>query len=132
MDYKGSTATLNPAQRGPAERGQFIAVERRSEPRFPVDLPVRVKCINPLISMGPARSARLIEVSRRGMRLRSIREFLPGALIQVFLGQSILLAEVRWCTREDLSFVMGARVVERLALTASPLARSEATFDPIA
>jgi hypothetical protein len=62
--------------------------------------------------MGPAKSAQLIEVSRRGMRLRSRREYLPGALIQVFLGQSTLLAEVRWSTREESIYVFGARVVD--------------------
>ena len=86
--------------------------ERRKQPREGVDIPVRIKVINPLMSTGPASSARVRDRSAGGMKLLTSRPAMVGALIQVLMQGKIVMGEVRHCSSAGAEFHLGVRIVE--------------------
>src|SRR5256885_2161667 len=78
--------------------------ERRKYPRVPMDVPARLKCLNPLTSTGPSIKARVVEISRAGMRIRANREFQPGGVVQVIVKDMFYLGTVRHCQRLEEGF----------------------------
>jgi hypothetical protein len=89
-----------------------FGIERRSEPRFPVDLRARVKSLDPVTSVGPSTVARIVEISHRGLKLRVGRPFIVGATVQILAESKILLAKVRYCVCVDADFYVGVRLAE--------------------
>jgi hypothetical protein len=86
--------------------------DRRKQPREEVDIAVRVKVINPLMSTGPASSARVRDRSAGGLKLLTSRPALVGALVQVLMPGKIVLGEVRYCSPAGAEFHLGVRIVE--------------------
>lgn len=82
--------------------------ERRRHPRIPANAPASVRTLNPLST---ARlQATVLDTSREGLRLR-IPEFIQrGAIVQVFLEDTIVLAEVRYCEPAGPEFRVGVRI----------------------
>ena len=96
----------------PTETG--CDIERRSETRVRVDIAARMKSLNPLTSSGPSTRARIIEISYHGMKLRVHREMLPGGLVQVIVGDKILMGTVRHARCLGSEFEVGIRLTERI------------------
>jgi hypothetical protein len=48
-----------------------------------------------LTSNGPSHPAVIVDVSQRGLALRVDREYLPGASVQVFVGQEVFVGKVQ-------------------------------------
>ena len=79
----------------------------RHDPRFQADEPVIIYVFSP----APARMpARLVEVSKNGVKLRMRQRLWPGALIQVHRRRTIALAEVRYSVALDDDFQIGAQI----------------------
>jgi PilZ domain len=68
-------------------------VERRKEPRFASSATVRVAGIG-----FPSREieARVIDISRSGLRIRSAYLFAPGTRVQITMGKTVIKAQVRY------------------------------------
>jgi len=68
--------------------------ERRREPRYPTNCTALVRSLNPL---APGRVfAKVIDVSRNGMKLHLGTSFYPGTTIHIFLRATLLIGEVRY------------------------------------
>ena len=85
-------------------------VERRREPRSLVNIPARVKGLNPLTSIGPSTPATVVDISHHGLRLCLDREFLPGASLQLVVSKHVVLATVRHCFRSGSKFMVGVEL----------------------
>lgn len=92
----------------------YSGPERRREPRVPVDVEARLKCLNPLTSVGPSIRARVVEISRSGMKLRANRELQPGAVVQIIVGKTFYLATARHSRRAGDTFETGVQLTERI------------------
>ena len=77
-----------------------------------VDIAVRMKVINPLMSTGPASSARVRERSTGGLKLLTSRPAMVGALVQVLMQGKVVMGEVRHCSSAGAEFQLGIRIVE--------------------
>jgi hypothetical protein len=86
--------------------------DRRSKPRIPVDIHARLKSLNPLTSAGPSTVARLIEISRGGLKLRVRERFLTGASVQVVAERRIFNGKVRYCRSAGADFHIGVQLAE--------------------
>jgi hypothetical protein len=93
---------------------QFAGLERRREPRVPVDTPARIKCLSPLMSTGPSLRATIVELSRSGMKLRMNRHFELGELVQVIVPEMFYLGTIRYCHRAGAQFEAGIRLTEKI------------------
>ena len=88
--------------------------DRRKHPRVLIDVPARVKLLDPLETMGPSRPARVIEISRSGMKVRVKRDFMIGAVIQIIVKETFYLGTVRYTRQTDEGFDVGVRLNEAI------------------
>jgi hypothetical protein len=79
-----------------------------------VDIAARMKSLNPLTSTGPSTRVRIVEISYHGMKLRVHREMMPGGLVQIIVGDRILMGTVRHARPLGADFVVGIRLTERI------------------
>jgi hypothetical protein len=86
--------------------------ERRSKPRIPVDIHARLKSLDPVTSSGPSIVARLIEISRGGLKLRVGERFLTGSSVQVVAERRIFNGKVRYCRSTGKDFHIGIQLAE--------------------
>jgi c-di-GMP-binding flagellar brake protein YcgR len=91
------------------------AGERRSEPRMPMNVEARLKCLNPLTSTGPSIRATVVEISRTGMKIRANREFQPGALVQIMVKNKFYMGTVRHCQHLAEGFETGLKLSESIS-----------------
>ena len=98
VTFAGRLAELSRRQR-PEDK------ERRRHPRVSADDPASVKLLNPPWS-GPLE-ARVLDISREGLKLR-VAEFLnPGSLVQIRLKGTVAFGEIRHCRPVDTFFDVG-------------------------
>jgi hypothetical protein len=83
--------------------------ERRSDPRSLADQPATIKLLSPLEAASRI-PARIIEISRSGLRLRVERGLMPGAIVQIRVGEKLLMGEVRYSNPEGEKFQVGVRL----------------------
>jgi hypothetical protein len=88
--------------------------ERRTDPRVPVDVRTRMKSLSPLTSMGPSTRARIVEISRSGMKIRVSREFQPGSQVQIIVGNTFYFGTVRHSCDLGGEFEAGINLTERI------------------
>ena len=86
--------------------------ERRSEPRIPVNFPGRLKLLDPLTSVGPPHDVEVIEISRKGFKIRTPRYLIPKSLVQIRFGGKAMLGEVRYCVKTDSAHQAGIKQVQ--------------------
>jgi anti-sigma factor RsiW len=68
--------------------------ERRKNHRVPTDDPARIKLLYPAIS--EALPARILDVSKEGMKVELSHILEPGATIEVLFKRFVAIAEVRY------------------------------------
>jgi hypothetical protein len=73
-----------------------------------------MKSINPLTSTGPSSRVRIVEISYQGMKIRVHREMLPGGLVQIIVGDQVVMGTVRHARRCGSDFEVGIRLTERI------------------
>jgi hypothetical protein len=89
--------------------------DKRHNPRFRADEPVVIYVLSP----EPARmSARLVEVSKKGVKIRMSQRLWPGALIQVHRRRTIVLAKMRYSVVLDDDFQIGAQIQDVIEIPA--------------
>jgi hypothetical protein len=91
---------------------RWKGTENRTEARVPVNLPGRLKLLDPLTSVGPPHDVAVVEISRNGLKIRTPRHLLPKALVQIRFGGKAVLGEVRYCDKSDGEYLAGLRLVE--------------------
>jgi hypothetical protein len=96
------------------ETAAYRGPDRRKHPRVLMDVPARVKLVNPLETMGPSTPARVVEISRSGMKVRTRRDFMIGAAIQVIVKETFYLGTVRHTRQRDDAFDVGVRLNETI------------------
>lgn len=80
-------------------------LEKRREPRFATDSTMGLQVLRPLSF--ERLTGRVVNVSRSGVALRLARPLERGSLIQVRVGNTVLLGEVRHCAKIDNEFAIG-------------------------
>jgi PilZ domain len=86
--------------------------ERRSEHRSEVNLRGRIKSFNPLTSSSLSTGVRIIEISRRGLKIEATLPYIPYSLVQVTIGNQMVMGEVRHCTQIESGFHVGIEKVD--------------------
>jgi hypothetical protein len=90
----------------------WYGAERRGEIRTAVDMPAAIKLLDPLTSTSPPQRARVIEISRNGMKLRAQRLMFLRTLIQIRVRDKMVLGVVRSCIQDGEEFQIGVRLVK--------------------
>ena len=85
----------------------ILWIEKRRERRVPANELAR---IHSLEYRSDAISCRILETSRSGLRISADLELSPGTIIQLFTARSIIMAEVRHCSRAEDSFLIGLAI----------------------
>lgn len=91
---------------------QWQGVERRTEPRVPVDFPARLKLLDPVTSVGPPHDVQVVEISRNGLKIRTPRFLIPKTLVQIRFNGKVVLGEVRYCIRTNSDYHAGLKQVK--------------------
>jgi len=86
--------------------------ERRSESRFPVNIPVKIKGLDPVTAFGPSTDAMMVDISGGGLRLLVDQEFPPRSCVKVFAFQQVLLGHVTHCSRYGAQFEVAVKLRE--------------------
>ena len=87
-------------------------MDKRREPRYNTHGFVAVRSIEPTVE--EKISARILDISRRGIRLYSRRRFEIGSTLHVFLKQTLLIGQVRYCRSMGAGFEFGI-LIEKAA-----------------
>ena len=88
----------------------FGAIERRREQRFASDTPVIVYLFNP--AFPETASARILDISKSGVRLRMDMQLFPGMEVQILIGNIIAFGEIRYAKPIGVDFDHGVAVRE--------------------
>jgi hypothetical protein len=94
-------------------------VERRLHQRWPVSLEAEVT--NLALPELPA-TAKVVDVSESGMRMRLPLQLAPGAIVKVKVGDSSLFGEVIHSTQHDCACEIGVEII-RVLIGESDLSR---------
>ena len=86
--------------------------ERRRESRFRVNIPAKIKGLEPVTSLGPSTAATVVDLSRGGLKLLVDREYLPKSCVQVFAFHEILLGQVTHCSQYGAQFEVAVKLRE--------------------
>jgi hypothetical protein len=94
------------------EESLDFCLDRRRKPRIPVDIHARLKSLDPLTSAGPSTIARIVEISRGGLKLRVGDRFLTGSSVQIVAERRIFNGKVRYCRSTGGDFHIGIQLTE--------------------
>ncbi len=84
------------------------AKERRREQRIPTDEAGLVQSIVPFSN--DRLDARILEVSRGGMKIQIRKPLDPGMMVKIRLKQVVAFGEVRYCNAAGMDFNIGIRI----------------------
>jgi hypothetical protein len=86
----------------------YSGFERRSEPRISTDDPASMQVLHPLLD---GRSTiRVLDVSRKGLKLCCLTHMQRGTLVQVFMNNLVAMGEVRHCKQIGDEFHVGVQL----------------------
>jgi hypothetical protein len=88
--------------------GHPSPAERRKSQRVPTDDPARIKLLYPAIS--EALPARILDVSKDGMKVELSQVLEPGATIEVLFKRFVAIAEVRYSIRVGDGYHCGVQI----------------------
>ena len=82
--------------------------DRRKEPRYPTNGSARV--LVPFLSEPQTFSARVLDVSKSGLRLKLNTPLAPGTLVQIELKSLVATGTVRHCKKDGEEYSMGIQL----------------------
>jgi hypothetical protein len=82
--------------------------ERRKERRFQTDGPATMRLLYP--DSSESWGVRILEVSRKGMKLKGAQPVAVGTITQIRVKDNIVTAEVRYCVAAEGGFVLGVLI----------------------
>jgi hypothetical protein len=85
-------------------------VDRRKEPRYAAD--GWAKVVVPFLAEPVTYAARVLDVSRGGMRLMLRAPLEPGTLLQIEMKSVVATGEVRHCRPEGEQYAVGVQLDE--------------------
>jgi hypothetical protein len=92
----------------PRPQARVSRGDRRRDPRFPTNSSALLRSLNPL---GPNRiRAKVLDISKNGMRLRVDTQLHPGMIVHIFLGKTMVIGEIRYCKAVGDGFEHGVAV----------------------
>ena len=95
----------SPATDSVAAISKAPSVEKRREPRYPCNDPVKVRVLS---TRGPRFAATVLDVSRSGLRLELATPIAKGSEVEVTVrGNVIIFGEIRYCRRTSDIFHAG-------------------------
>lgn len=97
-----------------ALNGALQEGERRRYVRVSVDSTAHVKILDPITSIGPACSAKVLNICWDGMQLEMDRFVCAGSSVQIRLKDRIVLGKVRYCEPNGDKFRTGIHLQETL------------------
>jgi c-di-GMP-binding flagellar brake protein YcgR len=85
--------------------------ERRRDVRVPLDAPIWLRILNSESdASAPHIEGRILNISKRGMKLRLPSALEPGMPVQARMGGKIIMAEVRYCLPHNAEFHVGIEI----------------------
>ena len=90
------------------EEGGSLPSERRAYPRIATDEPAVLQVLIPFSR--DAWAARIVDVSRGGLRTHTPKPLQPGSLIRVKMQFSIACGDVRYCIPAESGYYAGIRL----------------------
>jgi len=101
--------TLHTVETAGAPHGAKKELERRSEPRRPVEEPAILHAMQPECRVGIP--VFIVDASQNGVGIRTPLGLLPGSLVQIRIGPSVvLIGEVRHAVPSGDAFHTGVRI----------------------
>lgn len=91
---------------------RWTGPERRTDPRIPVNFEGRLKLLDPVTSVGPPHSVKVVEISRNGLKVVTPRYLIPKTLVQIRFNGRAVLGEVRFCLKAESEFQAGLKMVK--------------------
>lgn len=101
----------------------------RRGPRFEIDQPVMVKDLD---DPGPSLPARLVNFSARGIRLILGQKLIPGTMVKVEWGGTILLGEIVYCMPQGFEFAGGLEIEDAVYETEVLAPMQQVMAEPVA
>jgi hypothetical protein len=92
--------------------------ERRSDARVPLDAPIWFRVLD---FPAPLREGRIVNVSKKGFKLRVPEALQPGVSVQARIGGKIVMAEVRYCLPHGAEFHVGIKIQDVFPIPGSAL-----------
>jgi hypothetical protein len=91
---------------------QGTAPDRRKDVRAPLDAPIWLRSLGKREPDGsaPALEGRIVNISKRGMKLLLAQPLEPGLRVQARMGGKIIMAEVRYCRASETEFHVGIEI----------------------
>lgn len=86
------------------------AKERRRHPRIPTDDPAKLRVLRPVVL--ESENIQILDTSRDGLKLMTTRPIDSGALVQVWVRNLVVLAEVRHCQLVGAAYHVGVAIQE--------------------
>jgi c-di-GMP-binding flagellar brake protein YcgR len=85
--------------------------ERRRDVRVPLDAPIWLRLLGSESDASvPHIEGRIMNISKRGMKLRLPSALEPGMSVQARMGGKIIMAEVRYCLVHGDEFHVGVEI----------------------
>lgn len=81
--------------------------ERRKDVRAALDAPIWLRVLE---ATGAPVEGRIVNISKRGMKLRLPVALQPGVGVQARMGGKIIMAEVRYCLPQGGEFHVGIEI----------------------
>jgi PilZ domain len=102
---KADGSSAQSAPRGSDARG--VTADRRSDVRAPLDAPIWLRVLD---LSAPLLEGRIVNVSKKGFKLKLPKALQPGMGVQARLGGRIIMAEVRYCLPEGEEYHVGIEI----------------------
>jgi PilZ domain len=86
--------------------------ERRKDDRAPLDAPIWLRILgrSEPDAKEPAIEGRIMNISKRGMKLRLPKSLQPGMSVQARMAGKIVMAEVRYSNARGAEFEVGIEI----------------------
>jgi hypothetical protein len=90
-------------------------MERRDEPRFPVQIAVQYSVVG---TSAPKQPGNLRDISEGGSRINTAAPLTPGAFVKLEFDDAVFFGEIRYCCPWLSGYVSGL-LIERVLLGSS-------------
>ena len=84
-----------------------LTPEKRKDVRAPLDAPIWLRV---LAASSPLLEGRIVNVSKKGFKLKLPEAIQPGVQVQARIGGKIVMAEVRYCLPHGAEFHIGVEI----------------------
>ncbi len=91
--------------------------ERRSEVRIPFDGALSIRVLD---ASAAVLAGRIVNASKKGLKLNLPEALYPGTRVQIRLGSRIIMAQVRYCVPRGAEFHAGVEIIDVFSIPGKP------------